>query len=384
MATPFQSSYDYVNQIRDVDPIFQQLIAENPTLFGLIPTRRAATNNKHEFPNDVLSPQKATITAMAGTGSETGFSIASTAGWKVGMVVDFQASTLATKAGLAKIATINANGTDFTITRNYGSTTLAVLAVGDIMNFNSFPQGEMSSPVLSAGTEPTLSYNYTQIFRKTKAVSATAMKIGMYGMNDPMAYQMRGGMIEILREINKAVLKGAAVARSSSEEGTMGGYLNYYLPSGLAVAVGGAITATKINDGFELINAAGGESSNFLIVCAPNQSRKISAFNTAVTNQTVMVPTGTDTTGQRIYNFTSDIALKNGFNAQIVVDNTMPRDQIILTDIDACEINYLRPMFEEDTRNPGFDGVQRTITTELTMTIKNAKQKHVLFTGCTQ
>jgi hypothetical protein len=57
MAAPYQSSYDFVNQIRSFDQVFQTIVQQKTIVKELARlTGITATNIKHEWLNDTSAP----------------------------------------------------------------------------------------------------------------------------------------------------------------------------------------------------------------------------------------------------------------------------------------------------------------------------------------
>lgn len=372
-----QNSYEFQNTIRDLDPLFQKLILSQPILFSKVPTGAPMKATKTEWLNDYMTPKSVKITSFGTDGNGTIMNCASTTGLEVGMILRFESSTGATRKGQAKIATIE-SATQFTITRDYG-TTLDTLVANDIARLVSKPTAEGTDASAGVNKEPSTDYNYSQIFERTVKVSRTAQQIAEYGIENLINYQVANKMTEIMYDVNSQLIHGYRVARSASQNGSFGGVLRFS-EGGNVESTGGAISSTIVNNAFEKIFASGGVSSNYAMLMNTNQSRKVSAFNTAGTNPLVTIPQGSST-GNAIYTFVSDLAVSNGFSASVIVDPTMPKDQILILDLSAIEVCYLQTMKDMDATLPGGDYFQRRMLTEMSIRMKNATQKNALITG---
>ena len=372
-----QNSYEFQNLIRDLSPQFQQLITSQPILFGMIPVGAPVKNTKTEWLNDVLSPKSVKITSFGTDGTGTIMNCASTTGLEVGMLLRFESSAGVTRKGQALIATIESD-TQFTITRNYGAT-LDTLVVNDIARVIGKPMAEGTDAIAGVNRDPSTDYNYTQIFERTARVSRTAQQMQEYGIENMINYQVGNKLTELMYDMNSSLIHNYRAQRTASVKGTFGGVLRF-VEGGNVESTGGAISSTIVNNAFEKIFNAGGVSSNYALLMNTNQSRKVSAFNTAGTNPLVTIPQS-GSTGNAIYTFVSDLAVSNGFSAKVVVDPTMPKDQILILDMNAIEIAYLQTMKDMDATLPGGDYFQRRILCEMTLRMKNATQKNALITG---
>lgn len=376
-----QTSYEFGYSIPELLTQYEQLIKARPTLLQFVSTGQPCTNTKTTWFEDVLSETTFAITALATDGTGTGFTFASTAGLKAGMIVKFEQSTGASRDGLAKIASVNANGTDIVIERNYASMNTATLAIGDKLQIVSYPRNENSLAETVANREGTDNYNYTEISDFAFNLSKTATAISTYNRANDFAYQLEQKMIDMLWKETRMFMFGGRKQRTSSEAGTMGGF-NFFVQSGLTETTGGAITATHINNGLDKIFGASGEISNNLgLLMNTNQARKISAFNTAGTNPIVMIDNDSRSAGRYISQFVGDLPVQNGFTAPIIVETNMPKDQIWIVDFNTMERCYLRSPQVADVSTPSQDGETWRLLMEHSARFFNAKQRHCKITG---
>jgi hypothetical protein len=378
-----QNSYDYQNLVRDVIEVFNQLRVSYPSLISLVKTGPVARNTKHEWTEDALVPTSTAITSFGTDGDGTVFNVSSSAGLRVGSVVRFESSAGASKTEQAQVSVIN-SATQITIVRDYGSTTGVTLLVGDIIKLVSSPINEGTEAGDSDGQEPTMAYNFTQIFDRVAKVTKTGQNVDIYGLGDVLDYQVQVKMSEIIREMNSGLIYGRRVERTSTVAGTAGGILQF-MEGGNIDTTGGAISATIINNILEAIFNDGGFSNNYAIVCNQNQARKISAFNTSGSNPVVQKAESDRNFGGYVSMFTGDLPVMDGFRAAIVVEPNFPADQLAVVDMNSVELNWLqnRSITDEDASPAGADYVRRRILGEATYTIKNGTKQHGLATGLT-
>lgn len=376
------NSYDYSLLKRDLSDVFMQLAAQSPTLLSLIRVGANATNTKHEWLEDSIAPVSSAIASFDTDGDGTGVNVASTAGLTAGDIIYFTSSTGQLETERATIASVD-SATDLTIVRDYGGSTGVTLVVGDIVNKMASPKNEGTTASPTAGQEPTANYNYTQIFDATAKVSRTNQLISHYGLGDTLNYQVQTKMKQLLYDINKTAIWGRRVARSSSAAGSMGGFLQY-LESGNIDTTGGALSSTIINNMLEAIYTDGGTGGDLAIVCNSNQSRKLSAFMTAANQPVIQKPNmDRQSFGFSIDRFVGDLPVQQGFMANVVVDPTMPKDQVAILNLADIELNFISNFSDVDATPPGADYFARRILGEMTLTVKNGKKTHALATGLT-
>lgn len=375
------NSYDFALAKRDVQEVFDLLVASKPNLLSLIRKGANATATKVEWLEDTLAPLSTGITSFGTDGDGTVINVTSTSGMVAGQLIRFESSTGADRGEIAQIASVGSS-TQITITRDYGSSTGATLVSTDTIYRVSTPKNEATSGVAGAEREPTSNYNYTQIFDRTAKLSKTAIATGQYGGANTMAYQLSREMMDINYEINSALIYGERVERTSSAQGSFGGILSF-LRNGNIDTTGSAISATIINNMFKAMFDDGAGLGDYVILCNANQARKLSAFNTAGTNPVVNVPYGTTQTGGAISTFISDLPSMNGFTARIVVEPSFPKDKLALLDLNNIELAYLRPFTTTPASIESDDYIAQRVLGELTCRIKNGTKAHALATGLT-
>ena len=373
------NTYNYSNKVRAVNEIFQNLVAKTPTLASLVNFGLVTDNVKYEWTEDSSAPVSYTIVSVA----TNAITVASTANIQVGDIYQVQAATGASETEQVKVASID-SATVFTVTRNYGSTTTTTLATGQKLLLIATPLAEGTDAGTGAGFQPTVNYNYTQIFERMAQVSRTSQHARMYGIDSAIDYAVAKRLVEIAYDWNRSMIYGRKVARSASENGTMGGLLSF-IEGGNVDTTGGAISETILSNLFEAVYLDGGQMGNFAILCAENQARKISAFNTSGTNpitQVIQGAGGENIAGRSVSMFRSDLPVGN-FMANIVVDPHFPRDKVALINLDKVRgVEYLNsPLTATDATLPGADNFKQRILGELTLEVKDGQTAHAMATG---
>lgn len=379
-----QLSYDYQNTVRDLSDAFQVVVQSNPILRVLLGSAVApdgkpviATNTKHEWLEDVVSPKTVTVNGTRSIGGAT-LTVVSTSGVAEGTIFGFKSALGASKT-VQLIVTEVTNSTTLTVSV-YGGTTDVQLVATDIGFLVGRPKNESTDPTADDGREPSVEYNYTQIFDRTAKVSLTAQNVKKYGIGNALSYQVQHQLIDLAYEIVASMIYGQRVQRSTSQPGSMGGLL-YFLENASGNKVDcstASISANLLNDAFELAWGNGATGIDTAI-CNVNQARKISALNTTGNNP--IVTRDDRRAGSVVYEFISAIPVGDkGQVSRIVVEPQFPNDKIALVDLTKGGILPLenRQFQDKDATPAGADYAARRIIGEYTMEFKNAAQSHVL------
>lgn len=387
-----QNSYNFTNLVRDVSPEFDTLIANSPSflkLFGSlgvsynpITGTPIVTNTKYEWINNPMTQYSSAITSFDSNGDGTGITVGTTEGLEAGSIIRFESSAGASKSELAQIASVD-SATEITIVRDYGSTVGVTLVEGDVIILNSTPRNESSDVGDAIKHEGTAEYNYTEIIDEVAHLSATAIASSSYDKGTSMINQVKAGLIRFARKLENAVIHGVRVERSSTDQGTMGGLVQFISAEGGNIeATGGALSQTKINDVIESILGKGGMLINPMILCAPNQGRKLSALNTSATNPTVFKANNDTTIGNFTTAFVGDLTLEDkGIVAPIFTGHNFPKDKVVIADMNDVNIRVMRGLTSTDAGKNGTDGETQRLLAEVTLEVKNAKSGHGIITG---
>jgi hypothetical protein len=359
-----------------------RLIQSQPTLASLISFGPVTQNTKYEWAEDTVSPQSFVVASEAldvitvddGTGAE------------VGMILQTRAADDTSLTEQLRVTVVSGN--DLTVSRAWGGSAGITIAADQKLIVIGKPINEGTEAGDGGGAEPTLAFNYTQIFEKIAKVSRTSQNGRFYGISEgAINYAVAKKLIEVGYDWNNSMIYGLKTARASdAAPGTMGGVLQY-MAGGNVDATGGAISETLLNNGFESIYSDGGQMGRFAILCAPNQARRVSAFNTAGTNPVTQVVQGTageNVAGRAVTQFRSDLPVGT-FNGNVVVDPNFPPDQVAILNLDKIRgVTFAgRGMQEFDATLNGADNVKRRLLGELSLEVKDGQKAHSLLTGLT-
>lgn len=374
-----QLSYDYQNSVRDLSNVFKQMFASLPLLIGLIAMGAAATATTHEWLDDEIKPVSATVNG-AHIATDALLTVVSTKGIEKGMVLRFETAAGASIDEQVIVTAIN-SATQLAVTRGYGGTTAAAIADKTVITPIAKPLAEATEADADPGREPSAESNYTQIIDRVAKVSKTAQTVRMYGIADALNYQVSVMMGFISRDLNSQIIYGRKAKRGAAANGSFGGVLQY-MNGGVTDTTGGAISSTIINNVFQDIFEAGGMSNRYAICVAPNQARKISAF---MTQDKVPVTTKLATEGFAVNRFVGDIPAFSGnpYEAFVAVDPNLPKDRLLVLDLNRISLVPLRPFTDMNAAPEGADYFARRILGEYTLEVKNGQTAHGKATGLT-
>lgn len=382
------STYDFNNTIRDVSQIFELLIGESKNsllnVVGGLGGSQEVTNPKYEWVEDTLSPQSGTVKTTSAIASTT-IVLDGEVDIIDGSILRFSSALDVTKTVQVIVSSsVKSTDTTLTVVRPYAGSTDVEITATDKWLLIAVPQTQGSAAgngIIHQGTVP---FNYTQIFDKIAEVTNTADATSSYDFATRFARQQAIAMQKIMFDIENSLIHGRKLIASDGVGGSMAGILQLLTDASSVDAVGGAISETVINNNIEEILDDGAFSNRMILLASPNQARRITALNTTSTNPIIEKA---DTPAQRLGSFVSsfvgDIPVDGGNFLNVFANWRMPKDQVVLLDLDRISFKNMRSMQEKDATLPGTDAKKSRLLTEITLELKNAGQAHRLLTGLT-
>lgn len=366
-------TYEFQNVIRDLSPVFVQIIESAPLFIRLVQSGAPAYAKKHEWLEDEVGVKKYTCGAAAHDADT--LHIDQEIKFHTGIVFRLETPAGAHIAEQVRVETIPSS-TTVTVTRGYGNTQPLTIGAGTVLIPVSRPRPESTEAGEDWGREPVTEHNFTQIFDRTAKVSGSAQAVKYYGITNQLNYQVQAMMLELVREINSQIIFGRRNSWDSGATGSFGGCMEY-MEGGITDSTGGDISLDILNNLFEEIFSAGGMSNRYAILCHPVQARKISAF---MTKDNIPVTASTAAAGHAVNKFYGDIPAFNGnpYEAFISVEPNLPRDRVLVLDLNKLSLAPLngRAMKDGDATPPGADYFARRILGEYTLTFRNASTCH--------
>ncbi|MGQ5176927.1 SU10 major capsid protein [Bacillus halotolerans] len=363
-------SYDFQQQVRDMQANVDLILTKAPVLFGLIGTGDALTQTKFEWQNDYLNSDTAVVkTAVAADATEIELG--------EGEARKFTENALVQNGlEVIRVTKVDEAAEKITVQRGYDATTPEDIEAGADLKVISRPRPEGESVLRKNEiNDRIVSFNYSQIFTRYASVSRTQQRVNTYGVSDELNYQVNLRLQEMVREINNSLIYGRKYQGSDLQPRTSGGLFAFAQEQGSATTDfgGNEIKAKGLNDAIEETFKRGGRVNT--ILCAPNVSRQI----TKLAGDTIRTTRGEGQVGYQIMSFMSD--LPGGAVSQVVVDQNMPKDRAVLLNLDNIKARYIDTIYDQDATEPGADYFARVIRGELGFEIKNAKESVAILSG---
>ncbi len=304
---------------------------ETPLLDHLGDPQREASSTIHEWLEDALLPNTDTVDddSLSGPTTLTEFTVAHGDRFRAGDQIRLR--------GKAEIMLVTAvAGNDLTVTREYGGSSVAIVADGDVIEIigNAALEGD-DAPAARFASRSRLR-NYTQIFTAAIEVSGSQLAASTIGVADEMDWQKQERLRELLRDLENSVINGIAPAAnpqgSASVRRTMNGLLamietNILQPGSGEIPEGDGDSDNLLTE--DVLNAAlrsvWGQSSGRIdtIVCNGFQKRRINSF-IAATQRFSMRDTSFK---QMVDVYESDFGV-----CRVVLSRWIPADTILLLD----------------------------------------------------
>lgn len=368
-------TYDWLYKTKNVDPALQTLIKNTPIFLGLIRMGKAVNNMKVQWADKQLASANYTVSGF----SSPDITVADTTGLKVGDTIRIEEATGESRGETLSITALT--GTVITVAAYSGHSIPAIIAT-DVVKFVSRPGAQGKTFSADATVQPVERDNVMQNFDYSVACSRNELNQGLEYVSNVMLEKEMEALNEIMLQMNNAAIWGLKRAWSSGVNGTLSGLFEQ-MSGGVVESTGGAISPTILNNLLEEFAGNGGASNNYALICAPNQARKISGFNTSGTNPLVTIDQKSREAGQYVSRFVGDLPSQAGFTAQVIVDFNFPKDRIAMVDLNKIfwipqEGGQART---KDTTNKDFDGLQRTAFATGTLKVKDAKYCHGIATG---
>ncbi|SCA85365.1 SU10 major capsid protein [Bacillus glycinifermentans] len=363
-------TYDFQQQVRDMQANVDLILTKAPVLFGLIGTGESLTQTKFEWQNDYLNSDTA-IAKDAAAADATEIQL------DAGDARKFTENALVQNGlEVLRVTKVDEAADKITVQRGYDATTPEAIEANGELKVISRPRPEGESVLRKNEiNDRIVSFNYSQIFTRYASVSRTQQQVNTYGVADELDYQVNLRLQEMVREINNSLIYGRKYQGSDLQPRTSGGLFAFAQEQGSASKDFGGkeITAKGLNDAIEETFKRGGRVNT--ILCAPNVSRQI----TKLAGDTIRTTRGEGQVGYQIMSFMSD--LPGGAVSQVVVDQNMPKDRAVLLDLDNIKARYLTSIYDQDATEPGADYFARVIRGELGFEIKNAKESVAILSG---
>jgi len=189
---------------------------ETPLLDFLGDAPQSATNVLHEWVEDSLNPGTLLASsAIASATADTAFRVNGTGNnLQVGDILRMVGGNVIANEELMQV-TVVTGANSITVSRGFGSVGPSSLAVGGSLELVSNASLEGADVSGDISLNRSRQYNFVQQFQKPIEVSDTQRSVNnLGGIDDEYSYQLEQRTKEILRDLEKAVILGAASGNS--------------------------------------------------------------------------------------------------------------------------------------------------------------------------
>lgn len=357
-------TYDFQDQVRQLDGGISLIIEDAPTLLGLVGLNgEELYQTKYEWMSDNLNSNRATVLNAALVG-DANVTVGAGEGEK------FRVNAIVVN-GEEYMRVTAVNGDVVTFVRGFDGTTAAAISAGAELRIVSRPQLEGAGVGQDEGHDRYTDFNFTQIIERYAKVSGTQMAVRTHNVTNELQYQVDLRMAEISRELNDWLIYGRRYDGGAGVPRMTGGLLYFAQQKNAAKKnlAGAEATAKDFNDLMEQVFQRGGSVNTILTNTAG--ARQISKM----AGSTIRTVREDSKTGHRIDTFVSDIV--GGNEAVVVVDPNMPKNKIVLFDRNIVTMHPLqgRGLYDVDASVNGADFVARQIRGEYGAKIKNPNEK---------
>lgn len=219
-------------------------------------------------------------------------------------------------------------------------------------------------------TPPTRSTNIVQLFGKDIRVSNTERRVSHYAMSDPYQYQLKKKMVELARDIEKALVAGTRASGDSGVARRLNGAIALITTNKTARNSGTSLSETEFNDILQGIYDNGTDISVDKAFTGASLKRAISGYTAGSTKFT-------DADGKRLYNtvsvYESDFGVVS-VHLEREVPTTAGNKGILAVDSSKWRVAYLtdgRPQhIPQGLNGSAKNGI---LETELTLEALNQK-----------
>jgi hypothetical protein len=208
--------------------------------------------------------------------------------------------------------------------------------------------------------------NICQIMSKATSVSGTLNALNPHGIGNEFANEIADRLLELKRDMEYFFISGAKATESGSTPRQMDGLMNLV---GHSIDLESKdLTEDVLVDAMEKMWECGVSSSNIYAFCGATVKRKINKLLADKTNVKISAELGQKhPLGIMVDKLVSDFG---DFN--LVLNRHMPKNAILIVDLDQVEIATLRPVFFQELAKTG-DYTKGQIITENTIKLLNSK-----------
>ena len=182
-------------------------------------------------------------------------------------------------------------------------------------------------------TAPTRSNNVVQMFRKAVTVSDTERAVSQYGTNDAYTYQTQKSMVELARDIEKALVAGTRASGASGTARRLGGLIEVITTNVTVRNSGTSLSETEFNDIMAGVWSSGTDQYADEVYTGSYLKRVISGYTAGSTKNT-------DNEDKRLINRVDVYEGDFGIH-KIFLHREVPTNMVLAVDSKKFRVAYL-------------------------------------------
>lgn len=368
---------------RDLSDVLSTLVAQRPVFLNkFFKETIKAKEHKIEWNEDVVKPTRHPYTGATASGAFT-FADAKTANkFRVGDVVSIEglAAVFEVKSVEGAVVTtelLNANGAEVAGDDGFETLTGSNVPQGaGVLCYDYRPFEEFSQRAPLVYRQTKRNHNFTQIIRRSVALSRSLENYDMYGNENKFPVQIENALLGMSRELNRVAIRGNRQQREMDDEtgeetqvGRAGGLYDFGINGGNVVDAAngseyGDLSIKLINDAAYTILSLGALPN--VILCHPNQRRVLSALM----QSNIILEQNDDKRGAYVKTVRSDIT---GEPLEIVADFDVPENDVWVMDTRGLTFATVGSEWLQavDTEQKEFDGRLYKLLGEFSFVWKN-------------
>jgi hypothetical protein len=182
-------------------------------------------------------------------------------------------------------------------------------------------------------SQPTRTSNVIQLFQKDVRVSNTQQRVSHYGMNDPYTYQLQKKLVEMARDVEKALVAGTRASGSSGVARRANGAIALISTNKTARASGASLSESEFNDIMAGIFDNGTDLNVDKVFTGSYLKRVISGYTSGVTKNV-------DASEKKMYNTVS--VYESDFGVHMIhLSREVPTNAVLAVDSSKWRVAYL-------------------------------------------
>lgn len=241
MAFTGKTTHDQISEMaEDVSPMIGMISPfETPLLDRLGDSPQPARNTLHEWVEDGLSP--GTVIASSAINSAVAATVINVNGTalnlQLGDILWFAGASSLTYSEYIQVDTAPTNANSISVTRNFGSKGVGSSAAGATLELISNASLEGDDVQNDISQNRSRNFNIVQQFAKPVQVSDTKRAVSQVaGVTDEFDYQVLNRMREIMRDLERAAIRGVRSGNTYGSDTTFRttGGIDDYLTTNVA------------------------------------------------------------------------------------------------------------------------------------------------------